>query len=510
MHSLIFKILYGRYRWNKILSMTTPEQTENKIDRMVSKVGVSEQGNEWLKTCLDPFSDVQFQVDGYPDMKTGNSIVQKVKKTLTISRALGSLPDANWDCHLFFGGTENVIGLKGTQSAYGLGQTMFGGAGQTGGVQVGGLNVALVQSGIGPTITATDVKANLCPDDIFFQKGTARIIAKGFEVHNTTAELQKQGAVIVWRTPDTNFETIKGMQNGGSGQTPVSVVVQAQVPHSPSEAITLPGSKQWEASEGCYVTAVMSDSIEPETITSSVATVQRGLMVYDDPKLAADRVWFPTVIGDLNAPVLAGSVLMSQYNNCGALFTGLSSQTSLQVTVHWFIERFPSNDNQELIVLARPSPAYDPQVLELYSRTAINLPTGTMVKNNDLGSWIKQVADTLQDFGVPGMPLVKGAVSLVQAFGMKGGKGKTNEINKIKNLEKRILNTEKKIERKPRQQQLRIKGPVDSRGGGHNTKNVKLYSGPLRPGQHRPKFIIENKKKKKPFNKKRGKKEFNV
>lgn len=110
--------------------------------------------------------------------------------------------------------------------------------------------------------------------------------------------------------------------------------------------------------------------------------------------------------------------MFSPFFEFGAYLSGLPPGTTLTIDYVWIIERFPT-PSSELVTLANPSPYYDPIALELYSKSAQHLPHGVKKGANADGDWIKNIADVLSNFGVPGMPLVKGAVDLWNGFNSK-------------------------------------------------------------------------------------------
>jgi hypothetical protein len=82
----------------------------------------------------------------------------------------------------------------------------------------------------------------------------------------------------------------------------------------------------------------------------------------------------------------------------GSIFTGLSNETTLQVTVKYYVERIPTVSDPDLLVLSRPSPQYDPMAVEIYSRAMSELPVAVAVGENPLGEWFNDVLDTVSEF----------------------------------------------------------------------------------------------------------------
>jgi hypothetical protein len=173
----------------------------------------------------------------------------------------------------------------------------------------------------------------------------------------------------------------------------------------------------------------------------------RGLGYCHDSDCSADSDWvtFPvnfTATSTIPYLSTAAPLAPSPFFVSGAYHTGLPNGSSLQITAIWILERFIDHTKPDLVVMAQPSPSYDPVALEAYSRTAHNLPCAVVVKNNAEGDWIKEVADILGDFGVPGMGLVKGAVNVGQkVFGSGGPQSK--EVKRLEELEKKLAEYEK-------------------------------------------------------------------
>lgn len=77
----------------------------------------------------------------------------------------------------------------------------------------------------------------------------------------------------------------------------------------------------------------------------------------------------------------------------GVYFTGLSGATTLTVDYIVYIERFPTQDDLDLIVSAKRSPEYDIRALEAYSIIAQSLPVAVPFNENGLGDWFKSAVN---------------------------------------------------------------------------------------------------------------------
>jgi len=103
---------------------------------------------------------------------------------------------------------------------------------------------------------------------------------------------------------------------------------------------------------------------------------------------------FPNVIA-------VGQSFWTEFDTSGVWYTGLSQTTTLTINWNVYIERFPSQLDIDLVVLARPSPTYDPKAMQFISECIRHLPPGVMVGDNDTGSWFADLIQTGADYVAP-------------------------------------------------------------------------------------------------------------
>lgn len=410
------------------------------------KIGMSEEGRLWMENCLDPFCDEKRRAVGFPDLIIGNSVVQVIKKSFTYTNNSGGLQDV----HIFNDNIDQPIKVQqqlnnvdGTPGGLVKKDWVYAGVGST--YPRGGIVIRAATSNT-PLTTQTTIQ-NIALDSTFFEGGPTRVLSKAFEVHNTTPLIQQGGGVTCYRdatTRGTKPDEIAGITAAagiGRPERKFPAYPLAVVPETQAECLILPGARQWEAKDGVMAVSVMNSQVnDPEDDP-------RGLAYLHDSDCAVDSDWvtFPVnFTATSTIPYLspAAALAPSPFFVTGAYHTGLPNGTSLQVTAIWIIERFVDQTKPDLVVMAQPSPSYDPVALEAYSRTAHNLPCAVVVKNNAEGDWIKEVADLLGDFGVPGMGIVKGAVNVGQKVFGSGGK-QSAEVKRLEELEKKLAEYEK-------------------------------------------------------------------
>lgn len=419
--------------------------TDRAIDRLLNNLqrsaGLTEDGRNWMIQACDPFHDVDLKCSGYPDLRTGSSVVQLVKKQLQLVRPTTVADPNNWDASIVLASnckptdyTEQFNVTNGYVTAS-VGEGFENAAVPVNTVTVGGLTVmsgpqgALTsQSGTVPASNQLNFASLDCTE---YLKGNCRIIAMGFEVVNTTAELYKQGQVSVWRLPNNaTLDEFAGQcityNTDDFFEYNTTLRTMRAPPASIAEVNNLFGTRTWDAKEGAYVVARQNSSdnpaIQPSFQPTALCTNDVSLNGTNNYLVQARAPPFAGV-GDLCVP----------FDMSGAYFTGLSSSTSLTVTVRWYIERFPGPQETDLVVLATPSAAYDPLALELYIHAMHGAPPGVMVRENPLGEWFKNVLTAAAKW----VPKITGALDTVipgaEAIGKVIAKGAALGAQKIQN-----------------------------------------------------------------------------
>jgi len=438
------------------------KRSEIMLEKMASRLGMTEKGKCWVTAALDPFHDNPINLEGFPDGATGNSIVQLFKLTATVAAPSGVTGSASWDCHIFdlpwtqapqvpFTSVVSAGGNNNGQLLNGLaGQIVKTAASQVRPINPYGLNIwtgitgaQMSFAGMGYNIfnSATNYGVQNLQLSSLATLGKHRVIAKAFEVHNTSAELYKGGTICAYRqpTPDVlsgstyNYIDLNGSTTSINAQLPVDTVVMESPPASISSALLLPGSKQWEAKDGLYsVSALHSTEVPPHwgqlinPLVTDYTTLNQG--VVGVKSLYSNSVSYQTPSGTtVNLPVMS-SLNFSQFDFNGCYITGLTSQSTLQVNWNVYVQRFPTNDDIDLVVLANPSPERDNVALDFYTHAVQNLPVGVPVGANGLGDWFRDALATASDFIAPVLsaiphPYAQGASAII-----RGASGIANKL----------------------------------------------------------------------------------
>lgn len=395
--------------------MDKATQAEARIKQVCDSLGVTEGGRLWLDVALDPFKDLVQRPIGYPDRNMAPSVVQTVHDSIDISAPAGFT--GNWDCNIFLDSLWKTAGLRLTA------MTLPGIAGgwNSIGQEVtthnrGGLVVRAAPSGNALNINTT--QNNLClpyVTDVFANDTSARILAIGMEVHNTTSELHKQGSVIVYRVADDFAEYPITPFTNSAGSTFNSItypgIELVDPPQTASIAIDLPGSLQWDAAKGVYVVPIFAQEDNPAQDLRNLIPIERTAAGDYLPEISTNtNIVYMNPNTSQNAKV---PITLS-----GAYFVGLSLESTLTVNLTYYIEQFPSIDSA-MKRLAGPSCPEDFEAIELYTKVSRQLPTGVMVNDNFLGAFVSGVSRLIQG-AMPYIPRIAnflgGAANALQMF----------------------------------------------------------------------------------------------
>lgn len=394
--------------------------SEKVLNMMVEANMLSEKGKNSVIQALDPMHDLPVSVlSGWPDMETSASVVQCIKKTIAITTNQSSTD--NWDCHFcvlpFANNVNFTPTLSRTNNFVNNFRTLTDP--QTTNNTIGGVTVWGEPVGGSTVITDTPI-ATVVLDDTYIH-GPSRIVGMGFEVNNTTADLYKQGQVIVYRLPqpdpETSDYTVISAASWNSGVTTVGSYQQFRPPcNTAANAMLLAGSRQWSAKDGVYMVVPLINGPDNPALVGD----------YNQPMFPVTALSEDQPDGDQSGPINNGAVVIPTlfvvpietevgFSNCsvlpcnriyplqqcGAIFTGLSPQTSLQLTVNFYLETFPGFAENTLLTLATPSTHYDPLALQMISRAFLDMPVAFRFGDNGLGQAFAETIADMADFIAP-------------------------------------------------------------------------------------------------------------
>jgi hypothetical protein len=376
------------------------------LDSLVANHKLSADGKAWLTLALDPFHDYSHPAAGYPDADGSQTLVSCYQYQADVSAPVGVA--GNWDCHVYNNPTATVN--TGTLATSNATWNIITETATNPAHNICPLNIVAVASGdpllpISPApvnFTYTNLPASPNTD---LCAGVSRIIGMGFEVVNTTAELNKQGAVTVYRMPQYASTTGQSFfnNNAATRKGPLSMQRWRRPPSTLAQANLLKGTRTWDASAGVYAVAVQNSVQNPLSISGNTSIVYESASYVG----ATSNVDMTSVTNDtVNAPPALTNYSPDPtkpipFDTTGAMFTGLSLTTTLTIKLKVYVERAPTYAEPSLAVLATPSAGLDNVALELYSYAISQLPVAVTVSENGAGDWFRAVVRTLKDVAGP-------------------------------------------------------------------------------------------------------------
>lgn len=371
------------------------------LENLVSEGKLSRAGRDFLICNLDPMHDLQLsELRGWPDLTTAASVCVCVKQSLQLTIPTGFT--GNWDAVI----QMNPVLDKTAVQPFGRANDLFLAATMADAL---GMGMVTLRSYAG-------IKANgpygmgIAPDNDqviglpeAYCKGKSRLIGLGVEITNTTADLYRQGTATCYRFPQQDMDSkVRRFAFPGPLVTypfPISTQQISYQPDTLASAMLLAGTRQWRAAEGAYLVAGFNDEQN-----LCLPAEYRQPVVYpssQDDVCGADNLFTIACTTPSGGFTTASSWQPHRWapiNTGGIIFSGLSEQSTLTVTVNSYVEVFPTPAEPELCVLARPSAEFDPMAFSMVTRALESMPVGVPARDNGFGDWF---AGLVSEFAEP-------------------------------------------------------------------------------------------------------------
>lgn len=414
-----------------------PRRVRSMLNGLLQSKQLTPEGLKWLVVATDPFHDEPIACEGYPDLTTSSVLTQTIQYTTSVSRPPTVPADQPFDVHVFFNPVTPPLTF--TPPGTGLASTdpTLKQYGVTSTGQVIVTSSVVLYSGVNAVACPTGTNIFTAPGGQVptptiafpqtFASGNFRLIACGFEVVNTTAELYKGGSVTVYRSPSYH-QLCNLFPVPAASSVFVASKMTMMPPGTQTEATLFPTSRTWGASEGAYVVCTLNSDNIP--FVSSLPNHQAGLITNVDVASlttgSGNRLAYLPLQPDPTTGRTAGMNSIFPFDVSGAIFTGLNPNSTLQVTVKYVVERIPSTTEPNLLVLTRPPAPYDPMALEIYSRLIAMIAPGVKVSDNPDGEFWASVLDLIGDVlpvvGAVLTPVLGPAATVIGAAGSAASK----------------------------------------------------------------------------------------
>lgn len=371
-------------------------RAEKMINRMVNDRQLSRDGRDFIKMNLDPYMDVPLKkYVGWPDVETGYSVVRRVGQQATINPPPSLSPGTNYDAAVVLWPWINSLPMVDVSPRANNVVTWSESTGPAG-VPTGGVQVYASATPMTLNTQTTYSPVQIVLSDTF-TTGVGRLVSVGFELHDTTAEIYKQGSLTcakimqqcrtssAWSIIDPDSLDLAGVISGTSLRS---------IPQSLAGLTLMPDSKTWEAKEGCYAvghfhsgdnTPFSTDYLNPILIQDDGDGINSTPVVMPRPQNAVAG-WLGSQACHLH-PLHSTVVWLN----------GLNYNASFQLSVVYYYETFPTINESDILVLASPSTEYDPLALEILSHALSRMPPAVRVRDNFQGDWWADVVESISN-----------------------------------------------------------------------------------------------------------------
>jgi hypothetical protein len=384
------------------------------MDTWAERGLISPSGKAFLVATLDPFHDSQIpDLKGYPDIETSPSLVRMIKQSITITKPAG-LAAGNWDCQVVCWPWMKKMNFVETSVRFNNMITEISGSVQP----LGGLQIFACPSSVGSfdlnLPTTVEAGALQIEDEIL--QGSNRLIGAGYEVHDITAEIYKQGAVcnyMMHNVPkDASLFVRPASVNPPPAVNPIASCFSGtsfrNIPRTTAEALLIPGSNEWAAKDGVYAVCRFAGVENPPyTVDYNLPVLFEVDDIPSSPSTSSavspptfpntSQIIIPNHALDSNSPASPAWKSFPVHTS-GSIFTGLNENSSLRINFNVIIENFPGPRDQKDLSIATPSASFDPRTLEIYSHTLCHAPVAVPVGENPLGEWFMDVVGKVGNF----------------------------------------------------------------------------------------------------------------
>lgn len=442
---------------------------------------------EFLTAALDPFHDRKVSFHGLPDASNEETICEEIRHSITISAPILDPGATTWSAVVFTTPLDNVVTTYPCQG--GIGNTIhYGEYVTTPGfkgyrdttIKLGsvnahtwghdnaiffpktGENYQVPASVFADFVLAPPANSNVLTFPVKPQPTLRyRVVASGFEITNTTADIYRQGTATCSRTSSSisEHENIYSCQPYSTAtlNQPFDFQAVAQTPNimdadyifcQPPPATLADaleaGAIQWHASEGAYSVSLY----DQEKNQLSNARFRQYAATTEDCTEDIDPAFTPTNINALaslrwrqsndsanpnmisNQYCSTQSIHISPRDNCAVYLTGLSPQTTFTLTMRYYVESAPRVQDlayQMLVPLKQPSPLMDENALLIYQRASSKMPPAVPVGENFSGNFWSGLMGVIKDV-VPIAGAVAGALGVPGAAAVASVASKALEL----------------------------------------------------------------------------------
>lgn len=397
---------------------------------LIRERAISSEDAGYIVLSADPFHDSPQKCSGMPDATMADQITVQAPYQLSFGSPLD--PDTPWSFHIVaFPWTTDAQGSAGIAGTYDLTGNWMKQKTSSTNVVNRMPSVSIYRGKDGDPLGPLDVDPSgivpiglgLAPEQT---KGLGRLLGFGFEVYDTSAVVNKQGACTIYRQMvNATSEPFTWLTPNSGGPVASWGVFQGvkffRPPSTVNEANQLLGTITHRGEDGCYV--VLQQSTEDNN--ARIPTMAQPVLLTQDFSTGVIPTVAQTVLSGGFQQVAVGSAQNANiplmrwgfvpYNMGGAFFTGLHPLATYTVKVRYVYERLPSVGETEISLFTSRATGYNPVAMEIRTIAQQMLPVGWPVSDNGLGETFWEfISDVGTSLASSINPILGGAAGIIR------------------------------------------------------------------------------------------------
>lgn len=327
----------------------------------------------------DPYHDRNLRISGYPDGKPTTSAIKRITAQTTVTCPFVLAPGEVWDFHVFSTPLHYKTDFKVSNMSSGFLQQSATPTVYT----FGPVNIIYRKYSSGNVITGQSVVA-LGNANSSSTMSSTRTVSLGFELHNTTAELYKEGAITAYRSNPISDRVDASYSVPTLPNERISLTHICTVPDNITQVNQMPNSRTWEAAAGIYSVPLPApnntfETCLPLNVGFSVGTLTNSYMTNIVPGAAYTVSW---------SPLSCTGAMSSKFP---------TTNTQLVLDFRQVLEEMPSPYSEGALTYSSTAPEADLLFLKLYKRMYNTIEPGVPVSFNSAGEWFRRIISLAKD-----------------------------------------------------------------------------------------------------------------
>lgn len=335
-----------------------------------------------LSAVVDPYSDKLLRSTGYPDGHSSISAIQRFYDRITVECPFNLMAGESWDFHIFTTPLHHMMGLsRATRSGNSIVYDPIGGNST-----FGPITIKYTLYTAAGTPSGYPIYEGLCSAPVVSTPislgNQYRTVSLGFELHNITAPIDREGSLTSYRTNvvDQYFSGY-AYATGAAITTavPHSTHIIATYPSDLGAASQYPNTRTWEAGEGIYAVAL------PDPINTYGQNMNTNFSIFGIDASGSCRV------RPIGANTNSTQVTFSPLANVGVISSRFARNQTFVLDYRHNLECIPDPADTQMVSFATTAPLRDEVFLKLYTKMFNSIPPAVPVDFNSAGEWFRRI-----------------------------------------------------------------------------------------------------------------------